>query len=191
MSKTPLQEVLSYSTARRENRLNAAQWILEHPESMEELLKYTMEPHKDLSVKASWALEFVYIERPEELWPYLDFFFNNFRRPTNDSIVRPISHICERICISNYKKEDPALQDSFTQQHKEKLIDAAFDWLITDQKVACQVRAMTCLFHLGTEFDWIHEELKQILLKNMHSGSGGYISRGRKTLDEIRKYRSK
>lgn len=189
--ESALENILSYEKAYRESRLSAATWVLEHPQYFPELLRYTMEPHKRLSVQASWALEFVYMKRPEELWAEMDYFFDNLEKPVNDSIVRPISHICEMLCISYYKKRDPALAACFTQAHREKLVDVAFDWLITDQKVACEVRAMTCLYYLGTEFDWIHQELEAILLRKIPTGSGGYKSRGRKTLEQIRKFRSK
>ena len=99
--------------------------------------------------------------------------------------MRPLAHICELIAISNYKKKDIDVIAVFSEKHKKTLIDCSFDWLITEQKVACQVRAMTALYYLGTEFEWIHPELKQIIEQNVHLGSAGYQSRGKKTIKQI------
>lgn len=65
------------------------------------------------------------------------------------------------------------------------MTECCFNWLITEQKVACQVPAMTCLALLGMESNWIHEELKQILIKNIPNKSAGYKARARKVLKEI------
>jgi len=48
---------------------------------------------------------------------------------------------------------------------------------------------MTVLYFLGTEFEWIHPELEQIIEKNIHQGSAGYKSRGQHTLENIRNFR--
>ena len=189
--KSALIEILSYPKAYRESRIRAATWVLEHPDYFKALLEHAMSDHKRQSVQAAWALEFVYLERPEELWAELDFFFQELHHPKNDSIVRPISHICEMLCISYYKKQEAVLLDCFVNTHKKKLIDVSFDWMISDQKVACEVRAMTCLYFLGTEFDWIHEELEAIIMRKITNSSAAYTSRGRKTLDQIRKFRVK
>ena len=65
------------------------------------------------------------------------------------------------------------------------MAECCFDWLISDQKVACQVRAMTSLYYLGTEFNWIHPELKTIIEQNIHQGSAGYKARGKKIIQLI------
>ena len=58
------------------------------------------------------------------------------------------------------------------------------------QKVACQVHAMTALYFLGTEYDWIHPDLEQIVQQNIHNGSAGYKARGRHILENISKFRA-
>jgi len=64
-----------------------------------------------------------------------------------------------------------------------------FDWLITEQKVACQAYSMDALYLLGTEIDWIHPELEITLEQNIHHRSAAYKARGRITLEKIRKVR--
>jgi hypothetical protein len=190
MASPELIEQLNYHRAYRANRLRAAHWVIDHPDCIPELLHYCFEDTTELSYKAAWAFEFVFIEDPGYLYPYFDYFFRMLPTVKLDQIARPMAHICERLCVRYYKKQDAELEEFFKEDHKKILTECAFDWLITDQKVACQVRAMTCLYYLGTEFDWIHPELEQILRERIHLGSAGYKSRAGKTLEQITKFNS-
>tara|TARA_B100001146_G_C16186685_1_gene437174 strand:- start:1388 stop:1960 length:573 start_codon:yes stop_codon:yes gene_type:complete len=183
-----LHEQLSFEKAYREHRWQVAQWVLQHPETFEELLQIGFQGDKALSHKAHWVLEFVCMERPSLLYQHLDLFFEKLPEVTNDSSVRPLSHLCERMMIAYYKDRDQELRATLSEAHKKQLIACAFDWMITDQKVACQVRAMTCLYYLGTEYDWIHPELLAIIKRNMGQGSAGYRSRGKKVLQQIQRF---
>lgn len=180
-----LESVLDYGKAYRENRMRAAQWVLEHPESFPKLLEIGFSQYPEKAHKALWAFEFVCLERPEILYPHFDIFFSRLGHVTGDSSVRPLAHICEKIVIDYYKKKNSDVKKNFLKPHKEQLTEVCFDWLITDQKVACQARAMVCLYFLGTEFDWIHTELRAILERNLHQGSAGYKNRAEKILSKI------
>lgn len=185
MIHSDLAAQLNYQKAYRENRMKAAEWVLENKDTFLDLLKYCFEDASDLAYKAAWAFEFVFLKDPSLLYPHFQYFFGKLPTVKLDQIVRPMAHVCEIICIQYYKKKEPAMLEHFSKENKNTLTECAFDWLITDQKVACQVRAMTCLYYLGSEYDWIHPELKQILESNIHTGSAGYKSRARKTLEAI------
>lgn len=192
MSSSELFAQINYDKAYRKNRLSAAHWVLAHPETFGELLGYCFtEDQGDLSHKATWAMEFVCLEDLSMLFPHLDVFFGNLSRVKKDQSLRPLAHMCELLSIQYYHKKNPQLLTILSEKHKTIMTECAFDWLITDQKVACQVRAMTALYYLGTEFDWIHPELEQIIQQNIHHGSAGYKARGRNTLEKIAKFRSK
>ncbi|MEM7087202.1 MAG: hypothetical protein AAF489_13525 [Bacteroidota bacterium] len=180
---------INYDKAYRKNRLGAAQWVLAHPETFPELLNYCFaEDQGDLSHKAAWVLEFVCRDDLSLLYPHFDLFFERLPLVKKDQSLRPMAHLCELLTLQYYKKNDPELAPLFLEKHKTQMIECSFDWLITDQKVACQVRAMTALYFLGTEFDWIHPELQQIIEQNIHGGSGGYKARGRSVLSQIAKF---
>ena len=180
-----VREQMDYGKAYRENRMQAAQWILNHPESFQEVLEIGFENHPELSHRAWWAFEFACLERLDLLYPHFDYFFQNLGSVKGDSSVRPIAHISEVIVLHYYKKKDETLQKIFLQKHKESLTEVCFDWLITDQKVACQARAMLCLYYLGKELNWIHNELKVILERNIPMGSAGYKNRAAKILSAL------
>lgn len=190
MSSSELLKYIDYPTALRKNRMRAAHWVLAHPDSLLELMDYCFyDSRGELSHKAAWVLEFVCLEDLSMLYPFLDVFFGRLPDVKKDQSVRALAHICEVLAIQHYKKEDPNLTEVFSEKHKTIMIECCLDWLISDQKVACQVRAMTALYYLGTEFDWIHPELKQIIEQHIHSGSAGYKARGRQTLEKIRNWR--
>ncbi|GAB5399919.1 MAG: hypothetical protein Aureis2KO_15040 [Aureisphaera sp.] len=178
---------ISYDKAYRENRMNGALWVLDHPETFKELLEYVFHEKQDeLSHKAAWVMEFVFLKRQSILYPHLDYFFENMPKVKKDQSVRPLANLCEKMCLDYYKKMKTDIRETLTEAHKLQMTECCFDWMITDQKVACQARAMTCLYYLGTEYDWIHPELEQILERNIPTGTAGYKNRGGKVLTQIR-----
>lgn len=189
MGSSALYQQINYAKAYRASRLQAANWVLAHPETIPELLDYCFEESQnDLAHKAAWVLEFVALEELSLLYPYLDAFFGNLDKVKKNQSLRPLAHICELLSIVRYKDKNAALSEAFTELHKSQMIECCFDWLITEQKVACQVRAMTSLYYLGTEFSWIHLELAQLINDNIHRGSAAYKARGKNTLKKIKRY---
>lgn len=180
-----VREQMNYGKAYRENRMRAAQWILNHPETLKEVLDIGFENHPELSHRAWWAFEFVCLERLDLLYPHFDYFFENISRVKGDSSVRPLAHVSEEIVLRYFKKKEETIQHIFSKKHKEQLTEVCFDWLISDQKVACQARAMVCLYYLGKETDWVHPELKMILQRNFSTGTAGYKNRAEKILRAI------
>jgi len=185
-----LYKALNYTTATRANRQKSSQWVLDHPQTFPELLEVIYSGKGDISYKAAWVLEFICRKQITFLYPHLTYFFENLHNASKDQIVRPMAHLCELLSIVYYKKKDPQLISLLTETHKTHMTECSFDWLISDQKVACQVHAMTALYFLGTEYDWIHPELEQIVQQNIHNGSAGYKARGRHILENISKFRA-
>lgn len=183
---TSLYKQINYDKAYRHNRYRAAQWVINHPESMPELLEYCFKNDLKISHKANWTLEFVCTEALYLLYPYFDIFFKNLPDVSQHQSIRALSHICEIICIEYYKNNNSDIRKVLQKTHKDTMVACCFDWLITDQKIACQARAMLCLYHLGTESSWIYPELGQILENHMPEGSPGYKSRAKKILSKIK-----
>ena len=184
MNSALLQQI-SYEKAYRKNRLKAANWVLEHPETLEELLQFCFNEDTKLATKATWVLEFVCRKDIVLIFPFLDFIFEKLPTATSDGQVRSFGLICELITIGYYQKKMKKYREALTQKHKEVMTECCFDWMITNQKVACQARAMTALYFLGTETAWIHPELAIIIQQNLPNGTAGYKSRGQKTLESI------
>jgi len=187
MNTELLIEKLSFPRAYRQTRLDVAHWVIAHSETFPDLLKICFDEESKISHKAAWILEFVCTEKIEMLLPHLDLFFNHIPKAQKDQSVRPFSKICLMLAKHVYKKKDDLVINSLNQQHKEAMIACCFDWLITEQKVACQAYGMDALFLLGTEIEWVHPELKIILEQNIPHRTAAYKARGRITLEKIRK----
>jgi len=117
--------------------------------------------------------------------PYLDQLINLAPNVYQHPAVRPIAKIFEYLMISYYQEKSTVVRKSLTTTHRQKMTEICFDWLITDQKVAAKVYSMTSLYLLGTEFDWIHPELKITLENNYAKGSAAYKARSRMTLKKL------
>ena len=191
MTSEALFEKLNYTSARRDSRSQVANWVLSRPEVFPELLDLCFHTKDDISYKATWILEFVCLERLELLYPYMDVYFENLPKVYKDQAVRPLAKICELLAVQYYKTKDPIVNKLLKEPYKQTMIECCFDWLITNQRVACEVYAMSALYHLGTEFDWIHSDLKTIIEANIHERSAGYKARGKKVLAQIAKFRYK
>ena len=64
-----LFEIINFDKAYRENRMNAAQWVLKNPDVFSELLVFAFKNDKEISHKANWVLEFVCLENIALLYP--------------------------------------------------------------------------------------------------------------------------
>lgn len=190
MSST-LMEHINYEKAYRKNRLKAAKWVLKNPETVSELIRFSFHEETKLATKATWVLEFVCREDLSYIFPHLDYIFENLPAVKSDGQLRSFGLICELLTIGYYKKQLPSYRKALTSEHIKVMTQCCFDWMLTNQKVACQARAMTSLYFLGTESAWIHPELGSIIQKNLPKGSAGYINRGQKTVELISKFSKK
>ena len=170
------------------NRTKVADYIIKNDELLPSLINVLFETDYKLHHKAGWILEFILEDSLEWLIPYLDFFTNNLSTLKNQSAIRPASKICKYISIA-YNKDKPIVKANLTKTHIENMIEAGFDWLIEDNKIAPQVYSMTFLYLFGKQnisnLDWVHEELKKILIQDIPNGSSGYKAQGKHILNLI------
>jgi hypothetical protein len=182
-----LAKKLDFPRAHRKTREDIAYWIIDHPEYFPDLLDFCFKTELKISHKAAWVLEIVCEEQMDLLLPHLDGFFENIPKVKKDQAVRPLAKICLMLAKKYYKKKDQKVVKTLTNKHKEIMTECCFDWLITDQKVACEAYSMYVLYLLGSEIDWIHPELKTIIEQNMNQKSAGYRAQGRKIIGRIMK----
>ncbi len=170
------------------NRAKVADYIIAKQELFPKLIDVAFETEYKLHHKAAWILEFVLNDNLEWIIPHLDFFTSNLQKLNNQSVIRPASKICKWIAIAFDK--NTVFKQQLTQTHIENMIEAGFDWLIGDNKVATQAYSMHFLYLLGkqkiTRFDWVHQELKKIISQNMPTASSGYKGQGKYVLKMIK-----
>ncbi|WP_196895945.1 adenylosuccinate lyase [Aureivirga marina] len=167
---------------KREYRNQAAEEIMSQPKLFSSLISLVYENHKKYSKKAAWSLEWISKERLDFVYENIDLFLEKIQEPKEDSIVRPLAKVCELLAFDYYKKKG---KTELKEEQIEKIVEACFDWLISDRKVAVEAYSMQTLFIFRKKADWIEEELVNILEKNMPTGSAGYKARGRRILEQI------
>lgn len=187
MTKAELYNELSYVNHSREKRLKYAHLVIEHPELVKPLLEILFDVDDKISPRAAWVFEFMCGEKLEEIIPHLNIFTQNISKVHLDSAVRPVAKICEYLITAYYSKTENKIKKHLTEAHKEKIIEASFDWMINDEKIAPKAYSMNNLYLLGNEYDWIHPELAIILERDFQMQSSGFKARARHILKKIRK----
>lgn len=191
MTQNELYNELNYVNHSREKRAYYAQLVISTPELMPHVIAILFKVDDPISNRAGWLLEFVCKTDITMLFPYLDLFTEKMHSVHQDSALRPVAKICEYLTLSYYKKKHPETIKYLTKLHKERITEAGFDWLITEQKVAVKAYTLTSLFLLGTEIDWIHPELKRIMEDDYHKGSAAYKARCRHMFEALKKFENR
>ena len=179
-----LQKKLDYVNAYRENRLKVAQDILENPLLFNELISICFSPEDKNNHKACWILEFVSYEELLWLQPHLDFFCSNLKVLKDESSLRPVAKVVQLLVKSHYKKGENCIK--LSEENLQDCIEASFDWLITDVKVATKAYSIRTLYILGNHYDWIHPELKVIIDKDFGDHSAAYKAVAKEVLKKMK-----
>ncbi|WP_027138768.1 hypothetical protein [Gaetbulibacter saemankumensis] len=139
------------------------------------------------SSRAAWVLEFACKKDLSIILPFLDEFTNNIKTVHLDSSVRPVSKIVNLIAQAYSTKKTNAFETALTRLHREQIIEACFDWLIQDKKVAAKVYAMETLYLLGQDEAWIYRELRLIIEQNFSKQSAAFKSKAKHILNKLKK----
>ena len=180
-----IEQINTIKNARRIYRDNGALFVIQNPELFPILLELIFENKTNIAIKSCWVLELVCMEKIDPIIPHLNYFTTNLNKPNHESMLRPLSKVCYFI-INEYRSSNyNEIKKNLTSKNKIQIIEANFDWLIDKHKIATQVFAMDTLYLLGSEFNWIHRELKLILEQNIISGSAGYQVRAKRILKNL------
>ena len=186
MTTAQLYNELNYVNHSREKRLYYANLVISQPKLIPELMDILFSVDDKVSCRAAWVFEFMCGEKLEAIIPYLDRFTEGIRKVHLDSAVRPVAKVCEYLVKAYYSKSINSIQMSLNSNHKEKIVESCFDWMINDEKIAPKAYAMNTLFLLGNDIDWIHPELVLILERDYQTQSAGYKARARQILKKIK-----
>lgn len=187
MTTDELYNELNYVNHSREKRLYYANLVIDNPDLIPKLLDILFMTDDKISCRAAWVFEFMSGENLDAIIPYLDRFTNNMSKVHLDSAVRPVAKICEYLIKAYYSKTDNNVKTNLSEQHKEKIIEACFDWMINDEKIAPKAYAMNSLFLLGNDYEWIHPELVLILERDYQMQSSGFKARARHILKKVKR----
>ena len=187
MTKEELYKELSYVNHSRENRRKYALLVISNPDLIPKILDILFQVNDKISCRAAWLLEFVARENLDSILPHLDRFTEEMETVHLDPAVRPVAKICEYLIEAYYHKNNNHTKEYLKAEHRERIIEISFDYMITDQKIAAKAYSMNTLFLLGNEHDWIHPELITILEKDFNSSSAAFKARARHLLRKLKK----
>lgn len=183
-----LEEKLTELNKDKLKRQQTVSWILRNkPHYVRETLQWCFHNDSEHLIKACWILEDVLARRPELFFKYMRIFFERLPLINNDSALRSCAKICKSLCYKHYMLKYTYLRDILRKEQREIMTACCFQWLLTDQKVACQAPAMDALYYLGQDKsrDWVYPELKNILLRDAPNKSAGYQARAWKVLKKF------
>jgi len=178
---------LSQTSALREQRQATADIVMNDLSLLPELIQITFMVNDKTSCRAAWVLEFVCRQNLNLIIPHLNTFTENISKVHFDSAIRPMAKTCELLTIAHYSKKETEFKIALKSSHKEKIVEACFDWMINDEKVAPKAYAMQALYLLGKEYDWIHTELIMILEHDFHNQSSGFKARAKHLIKEMKR----
>ncbi|WPR72687.1 hypothetical protein SLW70_06035 [Flavobacterium sp. NG2] len=181
---TELESIIEQTTGYKNSRQSTADYMLARPELLDLFLFSCFEIDNPNHYKACWAMELMAYEKLEWFQPYLDLICSKSQKLTNESAIRPIAKVLYLLLEAHYKKTDDRI--TLTEEQRQDLIETNFDWLINDAKVAAKVYAMRCLYLLGNEYDWIHPELKTILVKDFSTHTAAYKAVSKHILKKLK-----
>ncbi|NRA91355.1 MAG: adenylosuccinate lyase, partial [Psychroserpens sp.] len=142
MTTAELYDELNYVNHSREKRLYYANMVVSQPELIPELLDILFMVDDKTSCRAAWVFEFVCGEDLTVIIPFLDQFTSNINTVHLDSAVRPVAKICEYLAKAYYSKDANVIKEALSDKHKERIVEACFDWMINDEKIAPKAYAM-------------------------------------------------
>lgn len=187
MTTEQLYDELNYVNHSREKRLYYANLVINNPDLIPKLLDILFMVDDKVSCRAAWVFEFMCSENLETSIPYLDTFTEHIHKVHLDSAVRPVAKVCEYLIKAYYSKTNNQIKTALKPIHKERIIEACFDYMINDEKIAPKAYAMNTLYLLGQDYDWIHPELVLILERDYQMQSSGFKARARHILKKIKK----
>lgn len=181
-----IKQLNAITDARRVNRLSVANLVLENDELFPYLIDITLEYNNKTAIKGAWVLEFVCHKKLEWLTLYLDTFCLNLNKIKYGSALRPVAKICELLAINYNSKKSLFIHNKLLKKYIDLIIENAFDWLISNHKVAVKVYAMETLYLFGKNYDWVHEELRLLISQNITKESSAYKARGKNILNRLK-----
>ncbi len=181
-----IAELNSFKTAERMHRDKSAKFVLHHIETFPFLVELLFENQNRINIKAAWVFELVCYENISLMVQHLAYFSKNLKNIHHESALRPIAKVCAYICKTHFSDVKNKLYQWLSEEDMLYIVESNFDWLVEDHKVATKVFAMETLFFLGFKINWVHDELRLTLEKNIIHNSAGYQARAKKILKNIK-----
>jgi hypothetical protein len=187
MTAEALTEKLIGARLNKHQIMQLVDALVSYPELTGVLLKVIFEQDKlRKNFNGCWVFDHLMRKKLGYLLPYMNVFIEGLTHISWESTLRPMAHVLEMVNERYFVKKDAAYTKTITTEQQEIMAEVCFDWLIGPHKVATKVFAMSNLFYLGKQFDWIRPELKSVIERQIPNGTAGFKSRGGKILIKLK-----
>lgn len=133
-------------------------FVVGNPVYMDDLISFATDLNNKNQYKGVWIVEMLAETHPEMLLRFIDQVADVASQYKHESAIRGISRTI--LFLSKSTKI------TLTESQQEKFIETSLDRLIGDYKVAPKAFAMYALGHFAQKYDWIKEELRNIINKD-------------------------
>ncbi|THD67478.1 hypothetical protein E7Z59_07395 [Robertkochia marina] len=182
---TDLIKLLEKTSALRNDREAAADFVLQNPKYYPSLLHCAMSNDPTISKKACWVLEIVILSEPQLLDSHRRLFFNLIKHIKDGSARRPLAKIIAHWSEETISNETPGFP-TLNREEIKKLTAITFNWMLNELPVAVKVFSMEALFHLGKKEAWVHEELLAYIQKNYENAQPAFKARARHLMQKLK-----
>jgi len=168
------------STIGKTKVLELSRILKEEDFALRDLIDLTFCPNKDISFRAAWILENVFLQNPARYEAELEYLLSRIKEVKHASCQRHYAKILMHITSP---KALPAIKNELEAIDLEPVVEQCFDWMIDAKvKIAVKAFAADALFNMSNRYPWIKEELTNQIRFLMRNGSAAIQSRGRKLL---------
>jgi hypothetical protein len=169
---------IDISNAGTECRNAILKSVFENLENLPALIEFGVNINYKNHFKAVWIIEMIAETKTALLIPHIDILCHSLSKFKNHSAIRGMSRTVLFISTSS--------AITLTGNQEEKIIETCLDWLIGNARIAPKVYAMNTLYEFGKKYDWINDDLKNILKKDYSNQSAGYRTSAKEILKKIK-----
>lgn len=174
------------------NRNSVATIVYEDYNLFSNLIPIVFKVDHKISIKAAWILERITSTYNVYcILSQLDLLTKNIHQLYFDSAIRPCAKVCEQVAFAYAHKNKNPIHENLSKSQIDRIVSAAFNWLMTPQKTAVKAYSMNILYLFGIQLNWIHPELKHLISSKIIHESKGCKSRGKKVLELIEKHQKR
>ncbi len=174
-------DILNNVDASLDKRKSAAHLLSESSDLMRQTITIAQE-NNELSLNALMVFEVLGRSDFSKLEPVVSRLIDAANIFKNASSRRCLAKIFN-FAINRHM--DELSEFELSREEKSEIIKLSFLWLISNEKTAVKVFSMQNIYDLREDENWIKEELKGIIRKDLPNSSAGYKSRGVKILRKL------
>lgn len=167
----------------KEKRNKLVDFYIARPEGLPSLIDAMFTADYPHNFYQAWIWDGVIRKDPNTALPFLSSVFSRMGNADSEGVIRILAKTCEIASSSPINPSDESA-GSLSFSDKQLLIDACFAWLQGKHKVATRVFAITALWNLRKEEDWIEEALRNEVNRQLPASSAGFRNRALKILSD-------